>query len=372
MTESSDTIDIIDPHIHLWDPRNTPRIATPFVKLLGWNRELLATVPRLVLPAAVREFVGRPDYLVAPYLPPDYAAEHGHHRVTAYVYVEASWTGRGRLAQADETRWVEALARRHDATGPRLHAIVGAADLSRPDLPDLLAAHREASRRFCGVRDKLAWSKARGVMDFAAVPDPMGDPAWRRGFASLADHDLSFDAWIYLEQANALDDLLRAYPRVRVVLDHLATPVAAGGPFAGRGLDEASQAAIRRRWHDAIARLAEHPQLHVKLSGMFMPVVGWGLHGRAAPVSTAQVRDALAPFVEHALRCFGPERCMFASNFPMDKVSLGFEQLYDAYRELVAARPSAEQRALFHDNALRYYNPAGNPAGNPRSHREAR
>ena len=365
MTES---FDIIDPHIHLWDPKHTPRIATPFVKLLGWNRELLHTVPQLVLPAAVREFVGRPDHLVAPYLPPDYAAEHGHHRVTGYVYVEASWAGRGRLAQADETRWVEALARRHDAEGPRLHAIVAAADLARPDLPDLLAAHREASRRFCGVRDKLAWSTNPGVMGFATAPDRMGDPAWRRGFASLADHELSFDAWIYLEQANALGDLLRAYPRVRVVLDHLATPVAAGGPFAGRGLDEPAQAAIRRRWHDAIARLAEHPQLHVKLSGLFMPVVGWGLHGRTTPVTTAQVRDALAPFVEHALRSFGPERCMFASNFPMDKVSLGFEQLYDAYRELVASRPVAEQRALFHDNALRYYNPGSNPI----SHREAR
>jgi L-fuconolactonase len=346
---------IVDPHIHLWDPRTTPRPATPFVKLLGWNRELLRAAPRLLLPAAMREFIGRPDFLVAPYLPPDYADDVGHHDVTGYVYVEASWRGRGRLAEADETRWVEALARRHDATGPRLCGIVAAAELGRPDLPDLLRAHRDASHRLCGVRDKLAWSLDRGVMDFAVTPAPMGDPAWRRGFASLADHDLPFDAWIYLDQANALDDLLRAQPHVRVVLDHMATPIAAGGPFAGRGLDQAAQAAIRTRWREAISRLAEHPQLHVKLSGMFMPVLGWGLHGRTAPVTIAQLRDALAPFVEHALACFGVERCMFASNFPMDKVSLGFERLYDAYRELVAARPLAEQRALFHDNALRVY-----------------
>jgi L-fuconolactonase len=346
---------IIDPHIHLWDPQRTPRAATPFVKLLGWNRELLQAVPRRLLPEAKREFIGRPDFLVAPYLPPDYAADLGHHHVAGYVYVEASWMGRGRLGQADETRWVEALARRHDATGPRLVGIVAAADLGRHDLPDLLRAHRDASRRVCGVRDKLAWSLDRGVMDFARTPAPMGDPAWRRGFASLADHDLSFDAWIYLDQASALGDLLRAQPRVRVVLDHLATPIAAGGPFASRGLDEAAQAAIRTRWREAIARLAEHPQLHVKLSGMFMPVVGWGLHGRRTPATTAQIRDALAPFVEHALACFGAQRCMFASNFPMDKVSLGLPQLYDAYRELVNERPPAEQRALFHDNALRIY-----------------
>ncbi|MCX4246065.1 amidohydrolase family protein [Paraliomyxa miuraensis] len=350
------TFPIIDPHIHLWDPGRQPRIATPFVKLLGWNADLLHTVPRLVLPEAVREFVGRTDYLVAPYLPPDYAADVGHHQVEGYVYVEASWMGRGRMAQADETRWAEALGRQHERSGePRLLGIVAAADLRRPDLARLLQAHRDASDRLCGIRDKLAWSPTRGVMDFAPAPALMGDPAWRRGFSSLADHDLSFDAWIYLEQANALVDLVRAYPRVRVIVDHLVTPVAAGGPFAGRGLDEAAQAAIRAQWRDVVARLAEHPQVSVKLSGMFMPPVGWDLHGRSAPVTTAQVRDALAPFVEHALACFGVERCMFASNFPMDKVSLGFERLYDAYRELVAGRPLAEQRALFHDNALACY-----------------
>ncbi len=351
----NDPLPIIDPHIHLWDPRNTPRPASPFVKLFGWNRDLLRAAPRLLLPSATREFIGRPDYLIEPYLPPTYAAEHGEHEIEGYVYVEASWTGRGRLAEAEETRWVERMAQRYDREGPRLVAIVAAADLRREDLADLLRAHREASGRVRGIRDKLAWSLDRGVMDFAPAPNMMGDHRWRRGFASLADHDLSFDAWVYLDQANALDDLLRAEPGVRVVLDHLATPVAAGGPFSGKGHDEAAQASIRGRWRDAIARLAQHPQLHVKLSGMFMPVLGWELHRRSAPVTLEQVRDALAPFVEHAIECFGVERCMFASNFPMDKVSLSFERLYDAYRMLVASRPETEQRALFRDNALRFY-----------------
>lgn len=348
-------IPIIDSHIHLWDPRRNPRTASPFVRLLGWNRDLLRAVPKMVLPEATLEFVGRLDYLIASYLPPQYAAEHGRHHVSGYVYVESTWEARGRLAAADETRWAERMAQHYDGQGPRLMGIVGAADLRRDDLPELLRAHREASPRFRGIRQKLAWSLSRGVMDFAEAPGLMGDPAWRRGFASLADHDLTFDAWLYLEQASELDDLLQARPAVRVVLDHLATPVAAGGPFAGRGEDEASQARIRDQWRRAIERLARHPQLHVKLSGMFMPVVGWGLHGRTAPASVAQIRDALAPFVEHAIDCFGPQRCMLASNFPMDKVSLGFEQLYDAYMQLIARRPESEQRALLHDNARRFY-----------------
>lgn len=349
------SIPIIDPHIHLWDPARNPRPATPFVKLLGWHQGLLRTVPRWLLPPATRDFVGRPDYLVAPYLPPEYAAEHGHHEVEGYVYVEASWTGWGRYAQADETRWVEELARHHDGAGPRLLGVVAAADLRRPDLADLLRAHRDASGRLRGIRDKLAWSPDRGVMDFAAQPQLMSDPSWRRGFATLADHDLVFDAWVYDHQINALGDLLRAHPEVRVVLDHLGSPVGAGGPFAGRGGDDGQQAMIRERWREAIARLAERPQVSVKLSGLFMPVLGWALHQRRAPVTVEQLAEALRPFVEHALACFGVERCMFASNFPMDKVSLGFEALYDAYLALVAERPEAEQRALLRDNARRVY-----------------
>lgn len=348
-------IPIIDPHIHLWDPARNPRPATPFVKLLGWNRNLLRAVPSLLLPRATRDFVGRTDYLLAPYLPPDYAADHGHHEVEGYVYVEASWTGWGRLAQAEETRWAEHLAQTHDRTGPRMLGIVGAADLRRPDLADLLQAHHEASGRLRGIRDKLAWSPNPGVMDFAPKPQLMSDPTWRRGFATLADHDLVFDAWIYDHQINALGDLLRVHPTVRVVLDHLASPVGAGGPFAGRGEQDADQATIRRCWRENIERLAEHPQLCVKLSGLMMPVLGWGLHGRSAPVTVEQVADALAPFVEHALDCFGVSRCMFASNFPMDKVSLGFEALYDAYLRLVEARSEADRRALLRDNAARVY-----------------
>ncbi|MCH9687499.1 MAG: amidohydrolase family protein [Deltaproteobacteria bacterium] len=348
-------IPIIDPHIHLWDPGTTPRPATPFVKLLGWNRDLLRRVPQHVLPKATREFIGRTDYLIAPYLPADYQADHGHHEVAGYVFVEASWTGRGRLAAADETRWVEQLAVEHDPTGPALLGIVAAADLRRTDLAQLLAAHRDASSRLRGIRDKLAWSSNPGVMDFAPAPCLPGDPAWRRGFATLADHQLVFDAWVYLDQADALGDLVREHPRVRVVLDHLATPVGAGGPFAGHGVDDEAQARIRSTWRDAIARLAQYPQVHAKLSGMFMPVLGWGLHGRSLPVTVEQLADALAPFVDHAIDCFGVERCMFASNFPMDKVSLGFETLYDAYLMVVRSRSEADQRALLHDNALRIY-----------------
>lgn len=346
---------IIDPHIHLWDPKNNPRAASPFIKLFGWNRWLLHNMPRLLLPRAVGDFVGRAEYLVAPFLPPQYTDDHGDHEVVGYVYIEASWTGRGRLAHADETRWIETESKKHDDKGPALLGIVGAADLRRDDLADLLAAHKEASPRFVGVRDKIAYSRDRRVMNFGPQDDLTQDPNWRRGFGALAEHGLTFDAWLYDHQLDGLDAALGEHPEVQVVLDHLGSPVGVAGPFASAGADEAERQSIRDRWHDAIARLAEHPQLHAKLSGMFMPILGWGMHERPEPPSVQEVQDALGPFVEHALTCFGPSRCMFASNFPMDKVSLPYRTLYDAYRGLVATRDEAEQRALFFDNAVRLY-----------------
>ena len=176
------TIPIIDPHIHLWDPRSNPRPATPFVKLLGWNQQLLRTLPSRLLPRATRDFVGRTDYLVSPYLPPDYAADHGHHEVEGYVYVEASWTGLGRLAQADETRWAEALARRHDRVGPRMLGIVAAAWIrQRPT--DAMEIRRRLTRLGVAMADAptlrfvLSWETDANDVDLH-VQDAAGGHAF--------------------------------------------------------------------------------------------------------------------------------------------------------------------------------------------------
>jgi predicted TIM-barrel fold metal-dependent hydrolase len=102
--------------------------------------------------------------------------------------------------------------------------------------------------------------------------------------------------------------------------------------------------------------LAQHPNVHVKLSGLMMPVLGFGFHTRREPPGVSELVDKLGPLVEHALTAFSPARCFFASNFPIDKVSAPWRTLLQAMAQLLASQDPATQRAIFHDNAARFYN----------------
>ncbi|MEM9691194.1 MAG: amidohydrolase family protein [Myxococcota bacterium] len=351
---------MIDAHIHLWDPRVTPRIVSPAVKLLGWNPDLLKRMAGALFPASSLDFVGKPDEVIVPYLPGKWlgdtlAAPSGptwdRPAVEGFVHVEASWqTGGKALGEVDETRWLE------EVCGQDLLGIVGAATLEADNVEELVAAHRGASRRFVGVRDKLASSSQKGVEDWKkTLHAPMRNAAWRRGFERLGELDVAFDAWVYGEQLRELTEVCRSTPSTRVVLDHLGTPVALGGPVAGLGRTEAERTDIAKRWHDDLARLAELPHVYAKVSGLTMPIVGWDFHERTAPPSVLEVVDRLGQHIVHALQCFGPERCIIASNFPMDRVSVRWSTWMAALQKLLEGE-SAEVRAnLFGGNARRFY-----------------
>ncbi len=337
---------IIDPHIHLWDQRKTPRQASPLVKALGWHRGTLHWVARRVFPRAALEFFGAPDHVLADYLPADYAADAADRDVVGFVHVEAQWMGKGRLGPVGETRWLESLA------CPQLLGIVGHADLSLGDAVDeVLAAHAEASPRFRGVRQMLSHHPDKGVLDGAKQPGLSRSDAWRRGYAALARRGLSFEATIYDHQLPELADLAKAFPDVPIVLCHLATPVGFGGGYAGVGLD---RDAVAGRWRDGMSQLAAHANVYVKLSGLAMPCLGWGYHQGDAP-TPARVAEDFAPMLRFAIDAFGADRCMFASNFPVDKVSLSWATLYAAFESAVSDRTEVERRALFYDTAVRAY-----------------
>jgi L-fuconolactonase len=342
---------IIDPHIHLWAPRSTPRTVSPAVKLLGWSEWLMRHVAPRLFPGAARAFVGKTNYVMSDYLPEDWRRDTGgfRDRARGFVHVQADWQGRGPLGAVGETRWLEEIC------GPELLGIVGEAALESESLGLILDAHAEASPRFVGIRDTLAHDPDRGVMDYDDRPDRFEDAAWQRGYAELGRRGLSFDAWMYSPQLRAFEAVVRAHPETRVVLDHLGTPIGLGGPYAGFGHTAAKREELVARWRDDLAALAAHEQVHAKISGLFMPIVGWDLHERDRAPSNAELVDRLGPHVEYALETFGPRRCMFASNFPMDKVSTSWVALYEAFDELSRTRDEAERRALFHDNAARFY-----------------
>ncbi len=323
-------VPVLDAHVHVWDPRTTPRETTPAVKLFGFSPRLLAWLAPALFPRAALAFVGDPRYVLAPWTFSDHA---DGSPASGFVHVEAAWKRRDPRRYAEETLWLESLAE------PRLRGIVGHADLAHPDLDALLDAHAAASGRFCGVRDKLAHTDAPGVKSWGPK-GKMATAAFRRGFARLGERGLTFDAWCYGHQLDELDALLRDLPATQVVLDHAGTPV---------GVFDAPERL--GPWLEQLERLAQHSQLNVKLSGLLMPVLGAPLVRGDA--SVGQVVDRIGPVVEHALRVFGPKRCILASNFPMDRVAATASVLWEAFDQLTRGLP--DRRGVFGDNAVAFY-----------------
>lgn len=173
------------------------------------------------------------------------------------------------------------------------------------------------------------------------------DPRFRRAFSRLAPSGLSFDAWIFYRQLPDLMDLLRAFPETSVVLDHMGG-VLGLPPHVHR--DE-----VFATWRRYIRELAKFPQLNVKLGGLGMPYTGWYYHLDDKPPTSAKLAADWRPYVETCIEAFGPQRCMFESNFPMDKQSCSYGVLWNAFKRIVAACSAHDKAALYHDTAVRVY-----------------
>ncbi|MCA9533428.1 MAG: amidohydrolase family protein [Myxococcales bacterium] len=345
----SDAPDVVDAHIHLWDPFRTPRASSPFVRALGRHPALMQRVVQRLSPPEALAFLGNPRFVLNRYMPTEHRARAGA-RLRDYVHVEAGYVALPPLGAARESRWLRTLR-----DGPR--GVVGAADLTSRFLPQLLDAHQREHPGFRGVRDKLAFSEAPGVKSWAAAPARCERLAFRRGYALLGERGLSFDAFVYSPQLDELARLVEAHPETPVVLCHLGTPVALEGPFGGLGGTRAARHEVATRWRAGLQRLAASPHVRVKLSGMLMPVVGFGFHTRPAPPSASELYERLGPHLRFALETFGPERCMFGSNFPIDAVSTTYDALLEALERTMrdmALDPDA-QRAVLADTARRFY-----------------
>lgn len=281
----------------------------------------------------------------------------GGHDVRATVFVDSQSgyrdEGPDLLRPVGETelvgRWVaEAPA------GDRFAAcagIVGALDLLHgAEAREGLLAHIEAGKgRFRGVRDPLVWDASDinyGPRRPAA--DRMSDPRFRAGFAQLAPLGLTFDAWVFHHQIPLLADLARNFPDTVVVLDHIGAPLGVG-PYANR------RAEVFASWRSALLELARCPNVVVKLGGLGMLFFGFDFHLRPAPPSSAELAVAWQPYIDLCIDAFGPARCMFESNFPVDKQTCSYTTLWNAFKRIVAGCSPDEKQALFFDTANRVY-----------------
>ena len=281
------------------------------------------------------------------------------HNVVSTVFVECASMYRAdgpeALRAVGETEFVNGVAAM-TASGEygefrACLGIVGLADLTLGSaVGEVLEAHAAASSRFRGIRHAAGWDASDEIRNSHTNPteDLLLDGTFREGFAELGRRGLSFDAWLYHPQIPQLTDLARAYPDTTIIFNHFGGPLGVG-PYEGKGEE------IFSAWQQAVAELAECRNVYAKLGGLVMPINGFGFHKRDLPASSDEIVTATSRYYRHAIECFGPERCMFESNFPVDKQSCSYHVLYNAFKKMVADASEADKAALFHDTAHHAY-----------------
>lgn len=350
-----DGLRVIDAHIHQWDPLATPREFSGTARLLKYVPLPLSLAVRLAN-VRDREFIGDPAPYMNPYLPADYRADAAGVPVESIVHIEVEWHGKGPTGKAEETRWVAGLPFGVDT--PRLAAIEGSADPAAPGFAELLDAHQSALPLFRGIRTMVAHHPDPDVKVFTHDPAALTSRAFLDGFAELARRDLVFEAWVYSHQLPQVTALARHYPEVTIVLNHLATPAGVFGPIGREtGQTEEKRHAVLERWREDIAELATLPNVVAKVSGLAMPVLGHPVPKPRHTTTAAELLDRIRPLVTHAVDCFGVDRLVWGSNFPVDKPITTIAASATAVGTAVTEHggDGAALRKVFAENAARVY-----------------
>ena len=292
---------IIDTHHHLWRRRD-----------LSWLNPPLT-------PKMFGDFFG----LCRDFPIEEWKHDIGPHNVVKTVHVTANWAGTKATRGLDETRWLASVQAEHGYP----HGIVAQADLTEPDVESTLKEHCKF-RGVSGIRHQLYWD-SRPLMQYAPRPDLCNTPQFRKNFALLEKFGLHFELQVFASQAPYAMELVRDFPNVKFILLH-------AGMLTDRSLQMIAQ------WRDALAQLAAHPNVHVKISGLAMFTFGW---------TEAQLRQV----IRDSIQIFGVERTIFGSNFPLEKLWGSYADLIGAYKRILSEYPAAAQRAIFHDNGNAFY-----------------
>lgn len=281
---------------------------------------------------------------------------HGGHSIVQTVFVEClsgyRVDGPAEMRPVGETEFVQRAA----ATGASSHGVangvVGFADLTLGDAVEpVLAAHIEAGRgRFKGVRHASGWDPSPAVADAHSNPPKslLEQEGFRQGYRCLRRFDLSFDACVYHTQLKEVAALARAFPDTIIILDHAGTPLGIG-PYAAR------RKQVFEEWAEGMAALADCANVNVKLGGLGMDFCGLSAGKREITTTSSQLAEATAPYFHYCIEQFGPQRCMFESNFPVDKVTSSYTVLWNSFKRLSAGFSAGERSSLFHDTAARVY-----------------
>ncbi len=295
-----------------------------------------------------------------PYSLEDFWADTGSgHNLVKSVFMECHSNyytdGPEHLRSLGEVAYVTELADRTaaDTTGQaEIAALVTTFDLRQGDgVEELVHQHRETSKgRFRGIRQALANARSgEGLLLEAVSPkDIHKDPDFIKGMQILGKMGHSYESWHYHYQNPEFAELARSVPETTMVLDHIGTPV-------GTGIYAAKRDEVFEEWKQGIAEIAACPNTIAKLGGFSMPDNGMGWAGRATPPSSDEVVAAQAKYYLHVIECFTPERCMFESNFPVDKLELSYQVYWNAMKKIVKDFSENEKNAMFSGTATRVY-----------------
>jgi L-fuconolactonase len=312
---------IIDPHHHFWDSPQRGKYLLP---------ELLADIG-------------------------------GGHNIVSTVFLECRAMyrkdGPREMAAVGEVEFVNGIAAMSASGGYGTcrvaEGIVGGGDLSvGAKVRELFEAEiAVGGGRLRGIRHGVAWDGHESVGKYASrvvPPHQVLDPKFREGFAQLAKLGLSFESWQYHPQLPDAIDLARAFPDTTIILNHVGG-VLGVGPYAGKRQENLT------RWRKDIAELAKCPNVYCKLGGIGMVSFGFDYHEREVPPSSEDLAAGWRQYIEPCIEAFGANRCMFESNFPPDKQSCGYTELWNAFKRITANASPSEKTALYSGTAARVY-----------------
>jgi predicted TIM-barrel fold metal-dependent hydrolase len=289
---------IIDAHHHIWRMAHTPWLQGP-------------QLPRIFGDyAAIRR-----DYPVE-----EFMADATPHGVVKSVYVQVNVAPGDEAAEAE---WAQSVGNRSGFP----HGITAFADLAAADVGAVLDREMQCAN-LRAIRQQLHWHE-KPLYCFAPRPDMTNDAHWRRGFAQFARRGIAFELQVFATQMADAAALARDFPDVTFVLLHA-------------GMLEDRSAPGWARWRAGMRALAACPNVVTKLSGL-------GTFERECSVALWR------PVIEETLALFGPERCLYGSNFPIEKLWCTYEQLIGVMQDCLGGLSSAQRRLVLHDNAARVY-----------------
>ena len=315
---------ICDPHHHFWDFRN---------ERIPYQRYLLHELADDI--------------------------NSGHNvRSTVFVEARAMYRADGpqEMRPVGEVEFVQGLAAASASglygPGRAAAAIVGNANLNLGERvePVLEALQAASPNRFRGIRHSVTWDPHPEIENTAThnTEGMLASDSFRTGARVLARMGFSLEGWMYFPQLPELADFARAVPDLTIILNHIGGLLRVG-PYGNRD-DE-----VMATWRSGIAAVAECPNVNMKLGGIGMPRTGFDWHARNEPIGSEELAESMGPLMNYCIEQFGPNRCMFESNFPVDKVSYSYNVMYNAFKRLSRDYSATERAAMFHDAAARVY-----------------